>query len=657
MLHGARAVRTVRSPTVPGSDRRLLPVDVTVADPLVGRLLDGRYAVRSRIARGGMATVYLALDQRLDREVAVKVMHAWLVEDEDFVHRFTREARSAARLNHHGIVQVFDQGFNDGIAFLAMEYVPGRTLRDLMRERGPMTAAEALDLLEPALDALAAAHRAGIVHRDIKPENVLIADDGRVKVADFGLARAVGAGTSHSQTGVLLGTVSYLAPEQVERGIADARSDVYAAGVVLFELLTGSKPFAGDTPVQVALQHVSSRVPPPSSRAAGIDPALDDLVLLAAARNPDDRPADARELLMAVRETRRLLSAGALDRRPTPQPGFALPSAPEAATDAVTGVHDGHDRTMALSPVTAAVAIPPARRTPRRRGRIALLVILLIAALLGAGGWYVGAGPGAYLRVPTVVGLSQADAEAALSARGLRDEVTTDYSESVAKGDVISAEPGDGQQVRKGGTVQLVVSKGPERYPVPRLAGMSEDAARKALADAKLTTGTVTRAFSNTVPDGSVVSSSVPAGQRVKPGTSVGLVVSRGREPVALADWVGKPAAEASAALKQSGLKVTTTSTYDDKVAKGSVVSQKPGSGTVFKGDTVRLVVSRGPRLVKVPDVVGEQVEVATKQLEALGFTVELRKILGGYFGSVRAQNPDGGTQAPKGATITLTVV
>ncbi|MFC6006326.1 Stk1 family PASTA domain-containing Ser/Thr kinase [Angustibacter luteus] len=634
-------------------------MDVSVADPLVGQLLDGRYAVRARIAKGGMATVYLALDERLDRDVAVKVMSPALVDDEDFVRRFTREARSAARLNHHGIVQVFDQGMHEGVAFLAMEYVPGRTLRDLMREQGPMCPADALDLLEPVLEALAAAHRAGIVHRDVKPENVLIADDGRVKVADFGLARAVDAGTAHSQTGLLLGTVSYLAPEQVERGVADARSDVYAAGVVLFELLSGSKPFAGDTAVQVALQHVSSRVPAPSTRVAPIDPAIDELVLLAAARNPDDRPADARELLMVLRETRRRMSPQALEAVPAALSGASAADTTTAPVPATPQPADAgaaqQDQTMAL----AAVPLGPVQAPPRRRhrGRNALLVVLVLAALLGAGGWYVGAGPGAYVAVPKVVGSTQAQATQSLSRHGLSADVTQGYSERIPAGTVISADPGEGEKVRKNGSVALVVSRGPERHAVPTLAGLSEDAARKAITDNDLRVGKVTRAFNDDVPEGSVVSASVKAGTQVRAGTTVDLVISQGPEPVAVASWVGKPADQAAAALGKSGLKVKTSQAFSNTVAEGLVISQKPGAGTAFKGDTITLVVSKGPQLVLVPKVVGSQVEDAVRELKGAGFKVEVHNILGGFFGTVRSQDPGAGEKAPKGSTISLTVV
>ncbi len=414
----ARTPPQTASPGRGEGDRRLAGVDVQVLDPLVGRRLDGRYTVRSRIARGGMATVYLAVDERLDRQVALKVMHAGLSSDDDFVSRFIREARSAAGLSHPGIVQVFDQGDDDGVVFLAMEFVPGRTLRDLMRERGPLTAREALDLFEPVLDALAAAHRSGIVHRDVKPENVLLADDGRVKVADFGLARAVSTSTVSSRTGVLLGTVAYLSPEQVEHGVADARSDVYAAGVLLFEMLTGSKPFEGETAMQVAYQHVHADVPAPSTRAGGIAPQLDEIVLAAAARDPAQRPVDARELLMLVREARRRTSAQALDARPVAQ---ARPADPDASTVAL-------GRRAAPSADTSLLAVrqPTARRS--RKGLLTGLVTLVLLALLGGAAWYVGAGPGAYTAVPHVRGLQLADAEAALHKAGLASTSTTEYS-------------------------------------------------------------------------------------------------------------------------------------------------------------------------------------------------------------------------------------
>ena len=648
-MPGRTGPRPTSRPTR-AAERRLTAVDVTVSDPLVGRLLDGRYAVRSRIARGGMATVYLAVDQRLERDVAVKVMHAGLSADEDFVRRFIREARSAARLSHPGIVQVFDQGEDDGIVFLAMEHIAGRTLRDLMRERGPLSAREALDVLEPVLDALAAAHRAGIVHRDIKPENVLLADDGRVKVADFGLARAVSTSTVASQTGVLLGTVAYLAPEQVERGVADARSDVYAAGVLLFEMATGSKPFEGETALQVAYQHVHDDVPAPSTRAPGVAPLVDHIVLTAAAHDPDERPNDARELLIIVREARRRATDDDLDRRP--QGHHAAPASGRDAATVTIGARPALDH---RNGDTGLIAVHAPRASRRNRGRVVLLLVLLAAGLLGVGGWYVGAGPGAYTSVPAVVGLPAADAQAELTRAQLRSTVIEQFSETDPAGRVISADPRS--RVRKNGSVTLVVSRGPERHPVPAVAGQPEAAAREALANNGLSVGPVTRAYDEKVAAGRVVSSDPAVSTQLRSGTAVTLVVSRGRRPIAIRSYVGTAADQAAAALAKAGLRVRTRQVFDDTVAEGDVVSQLPASGTGFAGTQVALVVSKGPELVSVEPVIGRQIGEATRLLQAQGFTVVVQKAFGGFFGTVRFQTPSGGARVKPGATITLTVI
>jgi eukaryotic-like serine/threonine-protein kinase len=644
-------------------------VDTTVADPLVGRVLEGRYAVQSRIARGGMATVYLAVDQRLDREVALKVMHAELAQDEDFLRRFIREARSAARLSHPGVVAVYDQGQDDGSWFLVMEYVPGRTLRDLLNERGRLTPREALTLLDPVLDALAAAHWNGIIHRDIKPENVLLADDGRVKVADFGLARAISTNTTSQDSKVLLGTVAYLAPEQVERGVADARSDVYAVGILLFEMLTGSKPFEGETPIQVAYQHVHSDVPAPSTRCAGLAPALDLLVTQASARNPDERPADAGELLVNARRTRASLSPAELDGVSLAAGGdetvlvptagaFAVPGGPpEPAATAPTGVLDLRQQPPPPPPNPPRGPQPPAARPRRKpnRGRTAAIVIVVLALVLGVAGWYVGAGPGSKIPTPNVVGLTTAEARSQLQAKGLSSKVVQVFSETVAAGRVAATKPGHGDSVSKHGTVTLDVSKGPERYPVPALQGKTLAGAEGAITNSHLAIGDVTQQNSDTAPKGTVISSNPAQGTELAPSKIVDLVVSKGPAPVDLDDWTGKPSDQAQQTLTSDGLKVKITEAYNDKVPEGDVVSQKPGPGVVHRGDTIKLVVSQGPPLVDVPDVTHQTVAEARKILKAAGFQVKVTSIFPFVSGDeVRDQDPSGGKQAAKGSTVTI---
>ncbi|MFL6099669.1 MAG: Stk1 family PASTA domain-containing Ser/Thr kinase [Actinomycetales bacterium] len=652
-------------------------MDTTVADPLVGRVLEGRYAVRSRIARGGMATVYLAVDQRLDRDVALKVMHADLAQDQEFLRRFVREARSAARLSHPGVVAVYDQGEDDGSWFLVMEYVAGHTLRDLLNERGRLTPREALALLDPVLDALAAAHWNGIIHRDIKPENVLLADDGRLKVADFGLARAVTTTTTTQQDSkVLLGTVAYLAPEQVERNVADARSDVYAVGILLFEMLTGRKPFVGDTPIQVAYQHVHSDVPLPSAMATGIAPALDELVRRATSRDADQRPADAGELLVEARRTRASLTPDELDGTAAipmtqldadqtvavaapipsavPAPGaFAAPGGPPPGAAYVPGAHSSPTGVLDLRDV------PPTRGGTRRRhtGRNAAILILVAALVLGIAGWYVGAGPGSKISTPNVLRQSQAAAEKALQAKGLDSKVVQVFSETVSAGLVAMTDPAPGQPVSKHGTVTLQVSKGPERYPVPQVVGKDKDVAEAAITDQHLAVGEVRSQYSDTVAPGLVISTNPPTGTQLAPGKAVDLVVSKGPAPVDIVDWTGQPIDEATQALNADGLKVKVTEKYNEKVAEGVIVSQSPGAGTVHRGDTITFVVSKGPPLVEVPSVTGKSEKDARRILHQAGFKVKVSNIFGGIFGTVRFQDPGGGEQAPKGSVVTISVV
>jgi beta-lactam-binding protein with PASTA domain/tRNA A-37 threonylcarbamoyl transferase component Bud32 len=637
----------------------------STGDALIGRTLDGRYRVESRIADGGMATVYLAVDRRLEREVALKVMRPHLVHDETFVTRFRREARSAAALSHPNVVAVYDQGEDDGHVFLAMEYVPGLTLREVLQEEGPLSPRAALDILDPLLMALAEAHAKGLIHRDVKPENVIISENGSVKVADFGLARAVSSQTMTGSSGLLLGTVAYLSPEQVERGIADARSDVYAAGLVLFEMLTGTKAFTGDTPIHVAYQHVHGGVPAPSGRVDGLPPALDDLVAVATARDPDERPTDAGEFLELVRRTRATLPPGQLDARPAGAAALVAASVPTATTALPVGARGGGVVTRAHAETTAlrlpdeplegvVVAGRGSGGGGMRRWWPAVVGSALVLALVA---WFFLLGPGAMATVPAVEGRPQDQAVAALQQAGLGADVREEFSEDVAKGTVLGADPRAGQSVRRGSDIVLRVSKGPERYEVPAVVGTTVAEATQRLEDAHLARGKVTEKFDEKVPDGQVVSTAPKVGSSQKPGTKVALVVSKGRQPITVPDWTGKDATAAAKALSDLGLGVDATRQENsDTVPKGKVISQSPRDGTLYKGDKVTLVVSKGPVMVDVPDVVGQQLAQARQALEAAGFRVEVKKAFGGIFGTVRFQDPAGGT-APKGSTVTLTIV
>ncbi len=642
----------------------------STGDALIGRTLDGRYRVLRRIADGGMATVYLAIDERLDREVALKVMREHLTHDESFVTRFRREARSSASLSHPNVVAVYDQGDDDGCIFLVMEYVPGQTLRDVLRNEGLLSPRAALDVLEPVLQALAEAHAKGLIHRDVKPENVILNDNGTVKVADFGLARAVTSQTVTSTQGVLLGTVAYLAPEQVERGIADARSDVYAAGLMLFEMLTGTKAFTGETAIHVAYQHVHGGVPTPSSRVAGLPVELDELVAVATARDPDHRPADAAQFLDLVRDVRDALSVGELDARPF---GRAASVAAAQPTATATFPVQGAPPASAASPggvatrprsETVAITVPPPPiegrvvpgTAPRRRRRWwpAVTASVLIAALSA---WFFLLGPGATATVPAVQGRTQAEAVSAVRQASLDANVSQAFSETVPTGVVVSADPGPGRTVRRGEAVELVVSKGPERYDVPSVVGMTLAEATARLKSGRLKVGKVTKAYDEKVPEGQVVTAKPAPGASLKKGTAVALTVSRGRRPIDVPDLTGTDATRAARRLSGLGLKVDATEQQNsDTVPKGSVVSQSPRDGTAFRGDTVTLVVSKGPVMVAVPNVVGQQLQQAQDALQAAGFTVKVEKAFGGFFGTVRFQDPGGG-EAPKGSTVTLTIV
>lgn len=647
-------------------------MDATLSDSLPGQLLDGRYHVESRVAQGGMATVYRALDTRLDRTVAIKVMNAELARDRHFVSRFITEAKSAAALTHPNVVAVYDQGADAGRLYLAMEYVPGRTLRDLLHQRGRLTPRQAFYILEPVLRALSAAHEAGLVHRDVKPENILLADDGRIKVADFGLARMVTSATE-SNAGQLLGTVSYLAPEQVEHGHSDHRSDVYAAGIVLFEMLTGSKPRTGDNPVAVIYQHVHEDVPAPSERVPGLSRRLDQLVARAADRDPDGRPANAAGMLAEVRQVRMALTDPELDLRP--ETG-SFPTASEAADEATTALgvvgaaaslddqttvvrREGYQHTTVL-PVPPGG--PPAPRPPgppqpwyRQRGPVTFWSVVLLATVLAGVAFLVGRAQ--LTSVPDLTGRTVAEARALARQAGLTAQAEPKpsvFSETVPAGRVADTDPGPGGLISDGGTVTLRISRGSEQRRVPKLKGLSQAAAGQALDAAYLRVGSVREEFDEDAEPGTVISSSPGSGTTLRYDSKVDLVVSKGGEPVEVPDVSGLPLGAAKAMLAAKGLKAKVASeVYSDSVRAGWVVSQDPESGTRPRGSAVRLTVSKGQQLVAVPDVLGLSVKKAEAKLKAAGFHVlAIDPPFGGDV--VTRQSPDGGERKPKGSTVTI---
>ena len=664
----------------------------TVTDPLVGRLVDGRYEVMSRIARGGMATVYLAIDRRLDREVALKVMHPHLAagtDGSDFVARFRREARAAARLTHPGLVGVYDQGLDGETSYLTMEYIDGTNLRRHLSEQGSLTIGAALDLIDRVLDALAVAHRAGLVHRDIKPENVLIASDSRVKVADFGLARAVTEVTS-ATTGTVFGTVAYLAPELVARGSSDARTDVYAAGILLYEMITGRQPFVGETPIQVAFQHVNSDIPAASDLVHWLPVEIDELVGALAAREPDDRPIDASAALELVRRTRVSLDPETLARRADVSPSISLPLATDAGDeapdddaldrvlagstsrdDAPANGPDATTTRLALVPAGGTVALPIGtgirpvddKPTPTRRRRRIIWASVVALLLVGAGAgawWFVTAGPGAYTTVPQVAGETQDVATTILTGHGLAADPVQAFDHSVAAGLVVATTPAEGARIRKDGTVTVTVSKGQDLVTVPdKLVGALQADAEAALTAAGLKATYVDgKHYSDTAQLGAVIEASAKPGDQLERSSEVVLTISDGRAPVTIVSVVGATQDEASTQLSGLGLKVDLTPAFSDTVDAGRVISQDPlpQAEGHHRGDTVTLTISQGPELFEIPDFLRAKYDDAAAALVQLGMVPQRQNIAGGTLGRVFSQSVKAGDKVRRGTTVTLTV-
>nr|WP_246422118.1 Stk1 family PASTA domain-containing Ser/Thr kinase [Nocardiopsis mwathae] len=624
---------------------------MTTADPLVGATLDRRYFVESRIAGGGMATVYIAHDQRLDRRVALKVMHPSLAQDPQFVRRFINEAHSVAKLSHPNVVQVFDQGTDQGCVFLAMEYVPGRTLRDLLEERGRLHPREALQVMAQVLGALGAAHRAGLVHRDIKPENVLLTVDGQAKVADFGLARAVeSAHQGMTKTGTLMGTAAYIAPEQIERGTSDTRTDVYAAGIMLYELLTGAQPHTGETPIAVAYQHVNSDVPRPSTVVPGLPPEIDALVTKATERDPRYRPGDAGQYLSAVAQ---VLDGGAPAFAQTAVIDTASPAAGGPALRSGTAPVPGGDNATVQVNVGGhggdGYGDPrDGGPGPGRRKYLLMATAGVLAVVMLCFGWWMLIGR--YESVPDVVGMDQNAATAELRSLGLKIEVADDpvYSDEAAEGTVAATTPDVGDNVLPEDTVTVSLSKGPQTVDMPEVVGDPEANARKALEDAGFTDIDVKQEDSYDHPPGTVLDVDPEEGSGADREETVTLTVSKGFDVPGV---VGLTEEAARTELDGKGLEVEVTTASSDDTPKGEVMKQSPEAGTTAgAGDTVKLTVSSGKEQIEIPDVRGMKYKKAEKELEKLGFEVEVTRVLGAD--RVDSYTPTG--KAEKGAKIEL---
>jgi serine/threonine-protein kinase len=648
-------------------------------DPMIGRLLDGRYEVRSRIARGGMATVYLATDLRLERRVAIKIMHGHLADDSQFRERFIQEARSAARLAHPNVVNVFDQGQDRDMAYLVMEYLPGMTLRDLLKEHRTLTSEQTLDILEAVLAGLAAAHRAGIVHRDLKPENVLLADDGRIKIGDFGLARAASANTATGAA--LLGTIAYLSPELVTRGIADTRSDIYAVGIMMYEMLTGEQPFKGTQPMQIAFQHANDTVPPPSVKNPKVPAELDELVLWATAKDPGQRPRDASVMLEQLTDTERELETALTPTRSmaTTQRTALLTNLPptmvfEGGTTGETQRIGDTGSTGDSGVIATEATVGLARSSNRRRARGWWLfaLVLLLAGTAGGTGWYFGPGPGGHSTIPaSVLGLSESAAAADIRAAGLGvGKSTTAYSPTVAQGLVLATQPDAGSSVVKGSSVTLVLSQGPKPVDAPKLAGLTKDDAIAAVTAAGLVydEGGLTQRFSPKTDKDVVIAAygkdpATGESFKLKEGTTyvdqgtVTFLVSLG----ALPNVEGMSIPDAQAALSAVGVTgVEGAQVFNDDVPAGQVIqalSTVEGQ-SVKPGDQVLLEISKGPDVVTVPSVVGMSISEATQTIEAADLKVAYdTNVPEEFWATALVQGTTGGTggeQVKRGSTITI---
>jgi eukaryotic-like serine/threonine-protein kinase len=634
---------------------------MAVTDALIGTLFDGRYKIERRLGSGGMATVYLAEDQELGRRVAIKILNDRHAHDEQFVERFRREAKNAAALSHPNIVSIYDRGEAEGTYYIAMEHLDGRSLKELIVSRGPAPIPVAIDYARQILAALRFAHRNGIVHRDIKPHNVLVDSEGRVKVTDFGIARA-GAASQMTEAGSIVGTAQYLSPEQARGTNVDQRSDIYSLGIVLYELLTGTVPFTGDTPVEIAMKHISETPAPPSATRSEIPHDLDLVVTRALAKDPADRYQSAEEMDADLERVAR----GVAISRETEESATQILAAPTTVMSAATAA------TMVQPALRGAVAPAPPPPPPvyydydeplRRRPLWPWLLALLFVIAAGVGGYFlyqqinhkIGSSSG--VAVDNYEGMTQQVATQRVHAAGLGYVLKKQPSSQGEVGTVVSQDPPPGSLVKKGNSVTLFIGSGPPKTTVPDVRGKSESDAVAALVGAHLKYKALP--VPSDKPAGTVLAQDPKPNTKVTQNTVVNFTFSKGPQPVAVPNVVGSSAATATSTLQGNGFAVRSTQVDSDQPA-GTVVSQNPAANTSAPAhSTVTISVSKGPKTTAIPDVTSEDEQSATSSLKSAGFNVHVTHQPTSdptQVGIVLSQSPTGGTPAKPGTTVTIVV-
>lgn len=683
-----------------------------IVDPLLGKIIAERYLIKARIARGGMASVYRALDNRLNREVAIKFIHPHLAEQANFTRRFIQEAQAAASLSSPYIVNIHDQGIANTPAgeraYLVMELVSGPTLRSELQKNGSFSLGQCLQLLKQILLALGTAHSRGIIHRDVKPENILLTKpvdsgenrsttDAQVKVADFGLAKAASDSDS-LHTSSVLGTVAYVAPEIIEKGKITPAADIYAAGIMLFEMLSGKTPYTGDSPLTIAWAHVNKTLPRLHEQADWIPPEIDSLLALFTAKDAATRPADGNAAAAALdniaqgipeeKLLRRIpifpprIPKAAADTEDTPEnptlqidtqaADSSAAAAPiwadePAPANTATGVLPADFYPDSVASANSAEADSPEinsaktkkSKTPskRRRPFLILLIGLILTALTGAACWWFLAGPGMRIKVPEITNLSAPAAQEALEKAGFKVEVKSEFSDNIAADHATRTDPAGGKKASPRKPLLLYISKGVEQLEVPDVIGLSKEEAVKKLKDARFQPE-ITEGWSDSIPKDSVAAQTPQGGKIVAHDSPVTITISKGKEPLTVPDLQGKSRADAEAALTKMGLSASYTEEYSDSAAKGQIIAQNVAAGqTLYRGDVIALVVSKGPHPIAVPSVVGMAEESAKRTLENAGFHVEREAYWGGFLGQVRFQSPAGGEMAQPGTTVVIKVV